>query len=135
MVRIEDAATEYVTGYVNILLEKDDYRKDDLEFSLLISEHDKLKLMNIERNLSNKKEEERSLEDQNKVMKQIIKRSYEGKDDDWVSNIVTKYGNELLLEIYFMWKWRDKEAFKQANEIKKEMIQKIAAGQLDKKNN
>lgn len=126
VLRIEDAATEFVTGKVKLIIEKNDgYYDDDIEFNLDITVDDKIKLMNIEKNIQKDKESEVALKDQQKVMRTILERSYKNKDSTWVENTLVKFGDALMLEIYFMWKWRSKQDFKTLEELKKKKIEEM----------
>lgn len=136
--RIEDAATEYTEGKVTFILKPDEFRKEELEFNLDITVSDKTTLMRVEKEINDKNEKDRTLTDQIKVIKDIIKRSYPSQTDKWVDSIVTKYGHELLLEIYFMWKWRDRDMFNRISEIKKkkmdELLEQMFQNQVQNQN-
>lgn len=128
--RIENAAEEYISGKIEIVLEKTEDRKDTLTFELDVKLLDKVKLMKIERALQGDKDTDYCLDEQNKVIKTIIDRSYPDMSDSWKENIAMRYGNNILLELYFIWEWRDREAFKAQQELKKKTIEDMKKGNL-----
>jgi len=136
MVRIENAGAEYTSGTYSILLSKNSIRKDDLEFNLTAKEQQKLRFMFLEKvsSKTNKtdSEEKQLIEDMSFVMKDILKQSYPTQSDDWCENVNTKYGQELQLELYFIWGFRSKEAYEAMLEAQKQEIKKVKDGQVGK---
>ena len=53
------------------------------------------------------------LEQQNNIVKEIIKISYPMFDNNQIDSITNKYSEELILELYFAYGWIDKSAFEE----------------------
>lgn len=128
--RIENAAKEYIDGKIQIVLEKNKERKDDLEFELLVPLLLKVKLETVQYEIqdkNSKKKTEDVLTEQMDVLRLILEKSYPTMTKEWSENVLMKYGHELLLELFFVWGWRDREAYQAMVEAKKKMISDLKA--------
>lgn len=134
MVRIECAAEEYTSGKIELVLEANSERKEELTFELDITIGDKIKLMKIERDLQGDKDADFCLKEQNKIMRDILVRSYPDLEVGKIDNICMRHGNQLLLELYFVWEWRDRDSFKAQQEAKKKIISDLKQGKLQGNN-
>jgi len=124
MVRIENAAKEYLSGKYSVVLKKDEDRKEDLEFELLVLEEDKIELMELQRKIDEDKSSKGVFAEQQKIIKNIINRSYPNIDDEQRAAIVMRYGAELLVELYFIWKWRNREVYEEmVKQAKKKLLE------------
>lgn len=128
--RIENAVQEYLTGKYEIVLVKNNERKTDLEFSLNPTELDKLELMSCQQNLSDEKYEHKNkeLSRQKDVMLKIIEQSYPTLSKEQCKNLWIKFGDELLLELKFIWGWINREAYEALQIRQKKLIQDIKDG-------
>lgn len=111
MARIEDIATEFSSGEIKIELEHKVKKGEKIEWVLKPLVKHKTKLMFINRKLEKDDIEERTLDDQYNILKDVIKTSYPQFTTEQIDNIIIKYGDELLLELYFAWNWKSREAF------------------------
>lgn len=111
MARIEDIATEFSSGEIKIELEHKVKKGEKIEWVLKPLVKHKTKLMFVNRKLEKDDIEERTLDDQYNILKDVIKTSYPQFTTEQIDNIIIKYGDELLLELYFAWNWKSREAF------------------------
>ncbi len=141
MVKIEDKHAELVEGIFKITL------KDDSEFELKPTEGQKGKLMfnyklvqelsaRYEKLLKDNKLTEDFLEthdkkstklhaEQNAVIKEIVKDSYPTQSAEFISAIMVRYDNELLIELYMAFGWVNKDALEALEKARLEEIKKL----------
>lgn len=142
MVKISDKLGEIVGGFFRIKT------KDETEFELAPTEEHKRKLLfnykqitelaqrtekQLDKNqLSPEKITENDTkskelhDEQNNIIKSVIKKSYPEFQDEQISAIMLRYDSELLAEIYMAFGWIDKAAMKAMEKKRDEEIKKLS---------
>jgi len=114
-VRIQDKVGEW-TGEFKIILE------DGTEFCLKPKLVHKRKLQVLQKKMVDGTYTEQDLEAQDEQLKSILKQDYPEFSEDQINNVINLYASEILLELYFAWGWRDRDAWNALKEMKKEQI-------------
>lgn len=122
--KIENAVEEWVKGGYKIVLPKNTEREEEVEINLKPEMEDKIDLMNLQKEL----EESKDKAVYSKVMeiiKRIIQKSYPSLKPEGHTEIITRFGDEILLELYFIWGWRNREAYDALLKKQKKTIEEI----------
>jgi len=103
--KIEDKLGEFV-GELKIKTE------DGTEFCLKPKIVHKRKLMALfAKKTQDGKATEQDLEKEDEQIIDMLKQAYPQFNENQINNIFMEYGGEILLELYFAWKWRDKKTW------------------------
>jgi hypothetical protein len=126
MVKIENVANNYLEGKLEIVLPKDETRKEELEFSIDMDLNDlnEFAFLLAKSASGDLEEGKNALEEQQKILRRVLQKSYPSFDEKTIRSIIIQHGNELLLEIYLTTGLRDRKAWnalleKRDSELKK----------------
>jgi hypothetical protein len=127
--KVENAVEEWVKGGYKIVLPKNVDRPEEVEINLKPEMEDKIDLMNLQKELEESKDKEvyKKVMD---VIHRIIIKSYPNIGAEGQKFILTKFGDELLLELYFIWGWRNRAAYEALLVKQKKTIEDIKNGNL-----
>lgn len=128
--RIEDAASEYASGKLNITLPKNS-EHEELDLTIIPHVEDKNKLMAINRRMMDKNAEDRDLSEQEKIIQGIVDRSYPHLPEGSRQGICMKHSHEILLELYFIWGWQSRDAFNAQKDAQKKVLESLSNGDIE----
>ena len=120
MVRIQDKMGEWC-GELKFKTE------DETEFTIKPTLKHRRELMFLEKKVNADNITEEDLLKQDEVIIDILRSAYPDFNEEQVDAIVQSYGTEILLELYYAWKWRDRaavEAFKKKQQMEIDKITK-----------
>ncbi len=147
MVKIQDKLGELVGGMFRIQLE------DEMEFELKPKEKHKRELlfnyketqelatifnkaMDLNKGILNddfmrdhKARSRATLDEQNRIIKDILRESYETFSDNDIENICNKYSEELVMELYLCYGWINKKAYEALKKEQESDIKKLEKGE------
>lgn len=125
MVSFENVAREFLGDKVHVVIPPREDFKDEWEFDLLLTEGDKLTLIDALRRMESEPAKSKEiLKQQDDLVRNILIASYPDMDKKAIDSAVLHRSTEILLELSFKFGIRDRNAYnallaKQKSEIKK----------------
>ena len=123
MARLEDLPSEISEGKIKFEIQSG---TDTISIELCPELSDINKLRFIQNKIEQKSSEERDIHEQTEALKSIIQKSYPDKDSKWLNFVCLKYGQNILLELYFELGWRDRAEFERLKEMKEKTINNLS---------